>query len=128
MVFADCLSAWALSRRAARVLSRKGSQTQKLSAAPLAPGKFSSRKAAAVFVTLIKVYAALLLAHGIDVAIIDNAAGFSAMKFVAGAVCAWQLLSILENEASLNGASWARIARRYLIDKASRHLGFPLDL
>ncbi len=41
---------------------------------------------------------------------------------VAGAVCFWQLLSILENESTCSDARWARVARRFLIDKARRHL------
>ena len=48
------------------------------------------------------------------------------LRFCAGAVCFWQAVSVLENESSCSNASWARIARRFLIDKAARHLRPPL--
>ena len=111
LVFADCVSAWQLSRRAARAGS--------------GDGKFSSRKAGRVFVTLVRVYAVLMLALAVDMAIVQSDS-VSVSRFVAGAVCLWQALSILENEASLNDSRWASVARRYLVDKAKRH-GISLD-
>lgn len=110
MVVADCVTAWRLSRRVRR----------RHSDAPESAGKFSSRRAGRVPVTLARIYCLLLLAHGIDVAILGPG-DISLMRFAAGAVCFWQALSILENEASLNNAPWAAYARRWLIDKASRH-------
>lgn len=119
MVFADCVTAWRLSRRVRR----------RVKDAPRDVGKLSSRRLGRVPVTLGKVYALLLLSHGVDEAILEGAGvitvggvDLSLMKVAAGAVCFWQALSILENEASMNGATCARHARRWLIDKAGRHL------
>ena len=47
-------------------------------------------------------------------------------KVAAGAICFWQLWSILENESSCNGSKWAKILQRVLVDKTSRH--FDIDL
>jgi hypothetical protein len=47
-------------------------------------------------------------------------------KVAAGAICFWQLWSILENESSCNGAKWAKIMQKILVDKTSRH--FDIDL
>jgi hypothetical protein len=116
LVVADCVSAWMLSRRVARRVAR---------AAPDA-GKFSSRKVARVFRTLARVYGLLLAATAVDVVILKSES-FEVSRFAAGAVCFWQALSILENEASLNDSPWAKVARRYLIDKAARHIGVPAD-
>jgi hypothetical protein len=111
LVMADCVSAWMLARRVAR--EGRGD------------GRFSSRKAGRVFATLAKVYGVLILSVGVDMAIVrsDN---ISVARFVAGAVCLWQALSIVENEASVNNSRWARVARRYLVDKAARH-GINID-
>jgi hypothetical protein len=115
MVLADCVSAWALSRRIKRKLP-----------AMAAAGKFTSHRFGRVIVTLAKAYAALLLAHQIDTVLL-GAEQVSCIKFVASAICFWQAWSILENESSCNDARWAKIAQRWLIDKTERHLGIDLS-
>lgn len=47
-------------------------------------------------------------------------------KIAAGAICFWQLWSILENESSCNGAKWAKVMQKILVDKTERH--FDIDL
>jgi hypothetical protein len=47
-------------------------------------------------------------------------------KVAAGAICFWQLWSILENESSCNDAKWAKVLQKILVDKTSRH--FDIDL
>ena len=51
---------------------------------------------------------------------------FRLPNIVAGAVCFWQVWSILENESSCNDARWAKIAQRIMVDKTERH--FNIDL
>ncbi|MDO5394350.1 MAG: hypothetical protein Q4F07_00135 [Bacteroidales bacterium] len=113
MVCADAVTAWTLSRRVARRYGRKARNA--------GAGKIQSRRMARMLVTLGKIYALLILASAIDAVIMRDAGSVSALRFSAGAVCLWQTVSILENEASCSDASWARIARRWLIDKAKRH-------
>lgn len=117
MVAADFISARMLGRRLRR-LNRGRKYGDAL--------KFSSRRFGSALMSLAKIYALLLLAHGVDVVIIGEGAAFSALRFSAGLVCFWQLWSILENEASASDTAWARIAKRILVDKTSRHLGVDL--
>lgn len=115
MVMADFVSAMMLARR---LRKRDGAQRVR---------RFSSRRFRSTLVTLAKVYALLLLAHGVDVVIIGEDGSVSLLRFAAALVCFWQFWSILENEASANAAPWARIAQRILIDKTSRHLNIDLS-
>lgn len=118
MIVADLLSARMLARRVRRRVANDVANPDAL--------KFSSRRFGATVVTLVKTYALLLLAHGVDVVIIANAAPLSLLRFCAALICFWQLWSILENESSANNSTWARIAQRILIDKTERHLGIDL--
>lgn len=115
-VFADCLTAWSLSRRIRRKYPDRTADA----------GKFSSNRFGKVFSTLCRIYGAILLAHLIQITIIDGLP-FNVTKFVAGAVCFWQIWSMLENESSCNDAKWAEIAQRFLVDKTSRHFDINLD-
>lgn len=117
MVIADLITARMLARRISRRLQGRNSDSV----------KFSSRRLGRSVIALAKVYALLLLSHGIDTVIVGSDAGFSALRFSAALVCFWQFWSILENEASANDAPWARIAQRILVDKTSRHLGIDLE-
>lgn len=115
MVMADFVSAMMLVRR---LRKRDGAQRVR---------RFSSWRFRSTLVTLAKVYALLLLAHGVDVVIIGEDGAVSLLRFAAALVCFWQFWSILENEASANAAPWARIAQRILIDKTARHLNIDLS-
>lgn len=112
-VLCDCYTAWALSRRVKKRFP--GSND----------GKFKSHYAGRVFATLIKVYALIVLAHLIDLYIFPDLS-LRLPNVVAGAVCFWQVWSMLENESSCNDAKWARIAQRVMVDKTERH--FDIDL
>lgn len=111
-VLMDCYTAWALSRRVKKKYPGAND------------GKFKSHYAGRVFVTLIKVYAVIMLAFLIDLYIC--ATQLYLPNIIAGAVCFWQLWSMLENESSCNNAKWARILQRIMVDKTERH--FDLDL
>lgn len=111
MVVADMVTAWSLGRR---VRARYGS------AAPEA-GKLRSQRLGTMAVTLGKVYALLVVAAAAD-ALLFAGTPVHAVRYAAGAVCLWQAVSVLENEASCSDSRWARIARRWLVDKARRHM------
>ena len=70
-------------------------------------------------------YGLILLAYLVENVVFEGM-NMRLPNIAAGAVCFWQLCSILENEASCNNSKWARIARRILIDKTARH--FDIDL
>lgn len=113
-VLVDSFTAWRLSRRVRRMHPDAND------------GKFKSRHFGKVFHTLMLVYTLIWLCHLIQEHIFG---GFSVAlpNIVAGAACAWQLWSILENESSCNDAGWARFLQRFLVDKASRHFDFDID-
>lgn len=101
-VLADVVTAIRLSRRAG--------------------AKISSQRFAHCLVTLAKVYFLLLLAHGVDTAgITQGIVTLSMLNAAACAVIARQALSVIENEATLNNAPWAKTAMRYLQSKLPRH-------
>ena len=114
-VLYDCYTAWSLSRRVKRAHPER-----------IRDSKFKSHNAGKVIVTLIKVYALIVLAYLMQVHIIGNALPIDLTKVAAGTVCFWQLWSILENESSCNGAKWAKVAQKVLVDKTERH--FDIDL
>lgn len=117
MILADCYTAWSLSRRAHKAhpdrVSKEGL-------------KFKSHHFGAVLVTLLKAWTLIVMAHLMQLYITDGMP-IDLTKVAAGAVCFWQLWSILENESSCNGAKWARVMQRILIDKTSRHFDIDLD-
>ena len=115
MVAADTLTAWRLGRRAAA--------TTGVSRA----AKLQSARLGAALSTLGRIYGLLLLARAVETVILQPEVSVSLVRACAAAVCLWQALSMLENEASCCGSLWARIARRWLIDKTERHTGIPLD-
>ncbi len=115
-IFYDCYSSWSLARRARKVHPDKVSEDGR---------KFKSRHFGKVLITLLKSYALIVLAFLIH-RHITNGVPIDLTKVAAGAICFWQLWSILENESSCNGAKWARIMQNILIDKTSRH--FDIDL
>ena len=113
MVAADMVTAYTLSRR---VAAQYGSEARKAGA-----GKLQSKKIGKTIVTLTKVYSLLLIASLTDMVMFPDGQA-TVLRFATGAVCFWQAISVLENEATCSTSSWARIARRFLIDKARRHL------
>lgn len=112
-VLADCYTAWSLSRRVKKRFPGAND------------GKFKSNYAGRVFITLIKVYSLTILVHLIDAMVFPEIA-LHLPQVVAGAVCFWQIWSMLENESSCNDARWAKIAQRIMVDKTERH--FDIDL
>lgn len=116
MILADCYTAWSLSKRAMKMFPDKVSMDGK---------KFKSHNFGKVIMTLLKAYALIIMAFFIQRHITD-AWPIELTKVAAGAICFWQLWSILENESSCNGAKWARILQKILVDKTSRH--FDIDL
>ena len=112
-VLCDCYTAWSLSHRVKKKYPGAND------------GKFKSNYAGRVFITLLKVYALTVLVFLIENYIFEGLP-VKLANVVAGAVCFWQIWSMLENESSCNDAKWAKIAQRILVDKTERH--FDIDL
>lgn len=109
-VFADAFTAWRLQKRLARAGKIDAREA-----------RFSSARFGRTFTTLARIAALLVLTAMVDHLVLEPL-GIPAMKFVAGAVCFWQAISLLENEAAQNDAQWATHARRFLVDKARRYI------
>lgn len=112
-VLMDCYTAWSLSKRVKKKFPGAND------------GKFKSHYAGRVFITLLKVYAVIVLAFLIDRYIFPD---FELIlpNIISGAVCFWQMWSMLENESSCSDAKWAKAAQRIMVDKTERH--FDIDL
>lgn len=113
-VILDCYTAWTLSRRVKKKYPGAND------------GKFKSKYAGRVFVTLLKIYAVIVLVHFIQIHITDAFFVVELPKLVAGAFCFYQIWSMLENESSCNDSRWARVVQKILVDKTERH--FDIDL
>ena len=109
MIAIDTFTAWRLSCRVRR----------KHPEAPGQPGRIHSRRLGRALVSLGKVYVLLLVSAAIDVV---RTPATSVLQLSAGAVTAWQAVSILENESSCTEARWPSWLKRYLADKVGRHL------
>ena len=75
--------------------------------------------------TLIKIYVLIILASLIETYIFEGM-HIKLTNIAAGAVCFWQLWSMLENESSCSDERWAKVLQKVLVDKTARH--FDVDL
>ena len=113
MVLGDVYTAWSLSRRVRRKYPNSSH------------GKFKSVYFGRVFITLIKIYVLIILAFLIETFIFEGLQ-IKLTNISAGAVCFWQLWSMLENESSCSDERWAKVLQKVLVDKTARH--FDVDL
>lgn len=114
MVMADLVTSRRLALRLRKAVPGRASRL-----------RFNSARLGRTISTLTRIYGLLVLAAMVD-SVVAGGSG-ALLKFAAGAVCFWQAVSILENEAACNDSRWATLMRRVLIDKTERHLGITLD-
>lgn len=108
MVMADV---WSARRLQGRLAKNRPTERQL--------NKFSSARFGRVIATLSRIYGALTVAALVQHAVTGEWAHL--LEFVAGIICFWQGVSILENESSCNPRSWARALGKYVVDKSSRY-------
>lgn len=116
-VLGDCLSAYLLARRVKKAYPDEADRET---------GKFKSYHFGKTLWTLLCVYALLIFAHFLEIYVTESLP-FNALKVAAGAVIFWQGWSILENCSSCNGAKWAQLLQKIMIDKTERHLDVDLS-
>ncbi|MBQ3325472.1 MAG: phage holin family protein [Muribaculaceae bacterium] len=116
-VLGDCLSAYLLARRVKKAYPDEADRET---------GKFKSYHFGKTLWTLLCVYALLIFAHFLELYVTESLP-FNALKVAAGAVIFWQGWSILENCSSCNGAKWAQLLQKIMVDKTERHLDIDLS-
>lgn len=114
-VLLDCLSAWRLNTRVKKMYPNS-----------CADGKFKSSHASKMIGDLLVVWLCILLAGGVDHVILPHME-LHLGNYVAAIFCLIELWSVLENESSCNGASWAKAVQKFVVDKTKRHLELDLD-
>lgn len=117
LILCDCYTAWKLSKRV------KAFHPDKVNGNA---GKFKSSHFKKVLDSLFKAWVMIIIAYFIQLHITDGLP-VDMTKIAAGAISFWQLWSILENESSCNGARWAKVAQKILVDKTSRHFDINLS-
>lgn len=116
LILADCYTAWQLGKRVKKAHPKRVRKDGH---------KFASSHFGKVLITLMKSYFLVIVAYFIQHYITDGLP-IDLTKIAAGAICFWQLWSILENESSCNGAKLATILQKILVDKTSRHFDIYL--
>ena len=110
-VLIDCLTAWRLNRRIRKKYSKE-----------VADGKLKSSHMSKMISDLIIVFLCIILAYNVDISLLAHWNGIHLANYVAAIFCLTQIVSILENESSCNGSTWAIVLQKVLADKTSRHL------
>lgn len=109
----DSLSAWRLAKRVKKNHPDLPDEA--------IHDKFESEKAWKMFPTLLIVYGCIVLGHLIDNIIFPFVTMYLA-NMIAGGFCLYSLWSVLENESSENGKSWALFLQKFMVNKATRHI------
>jgi hypothetical protein len=109
------VEAWRLSRR----VKLAGSQSS---------GKFKSEKfSKTVFEMIIYIPAGLMLAYFVQLYVMEGV-NVHLPQIFCGIVIFWQFWSVLENKSSCNGAKWAKVLQKVMIDKTERHYDVDLSI
>lgn len=116
-ILMDCMSAFDLSRR----LKKQHPDNSQI------VGKFQSRYALRMLVTFIQAFSVVVLLHYVDYVILHHINKLYLSNWAAAIFCGIQIWSILENLSSANGARWAKIAQKIMVDKSKRHFGIELQ-
>lgn len=110
-VLIDCITAWRLNRRIRKAYTKQ-----------IADGKLKSSHMSKMISDLAIVFLCIVLAEKVDTILLAHWGGVHLANYAAAVFCLTQIVSILENESSCNGSSWAIIAQKILADKTARHL------
>lgn len=113
-IIADCVSAYDLSRRLAKLHP------------DVVKGKFQSNFALKMLKTFSQVYIVVVLLFMVDNHILKDVYDFHLSNIAAAVFVLIQVWSILENLSSGNGAKWAKVLQKVMVDKTERH--FKIDI
>lgn len=118
----DCYTAW---RCNCRIYSRYREAIKKDPRCKI-DGKLRSKKMAKMVKDFSVLILAIFLATMVDTVILDFQNPLHLANYLAAIYCGVQLVSILENESTCNGAPWARVMQKIVADKTERHFNVKL--
>lgn len=118
----DCYTAW---RCNCRIYSRYQEAIKKDPRCKI-DGKLKSKKMAKMVKDFSVLILATFLATMVDTVILDFQNPLHLANYLAAIYCGVQLVSILENESTCNGAPWARVMQKIVADKTERHFNVKL--
>lgn len=118
----DCYTAW---RCNCRIYSRYREAIKKDPRCKI-DGKLKSKKMAKMVKDFSVLILAIFLATMVDTVILDFQNPLHLANYLAAIYCGVQLVSILENESTCNGAPWARVMQKIVADKTERHFNVKL--
>ena len=118
----DCYTAW---RCNCRIYSRYREAIKQDPRCKI-DGKLKSKKMAKMVKDFSVLILAISLATMVDTVILDFQNPLHLANYLAAIYCGVQLVSILENESTCNGAAWARVMQKIVADKTERHFNVKL--
>lgn len=118
----DCYTAW---RCNCRIYSRYREAIKKDPRCRI-DGKLKSKKMAKMVKDFSVLILAIFLATMVDTVILDFQNPLHLANYLAAIYCGVQLVSILENESTCNGAAWAKVMQKIVADKTERHFNVKL--
>lgn len=118
----DCYTAW---RCNCRIYSRYREAIKKDPRCKI-DGKLKSKKMAKMVKDFSVLILAIFLATMVDTVVLDFQNPLHLANYLAAIYCGVQLVSILENESTCNGAPWARVMQKIVADKTERHFNVKL--
>lgn len=110
-VFIDFITAWRLNRRIRIKYPNAG-----------ADGKLKSQHMSKMIADLLIVWLCIILANVVDNHLLAHLGGLHLGQYVAAIFVLCTAVSILENESSCNGSTWAKLLQKVVADKVSRHI------
>lgn len=110
-VLLDCLTAYRLNRRIKQRYPHAKTD-----------GKLKSARMSKMITDLVMVWLCILLAMNVDNQLLPHFGGLHLAQYVAAIFVLCTVVSILENESSCNGSTWARVVQKFVTSKVSRHL------
>ncbi len=113
-VCVDCLTAYRLNCRVKKKFPDAGVE-----------GRLKSSHMMKTINDLAILYCCILLARGVDNHLLDHLGNLHLDQYIAAIFVFATFVSILENESSCNGSTWARLVQKVVANKVSRHIDMP---
>lgn len=118
----DCYTAWRCNRR---IYSRYREAIKRNPKCKM-DGKLRSKKMAKMVQDFSVLIMAIFLAVAVDNILLDDIEPLHLANYLAAIYCGVQFVSVLENESTCNGATWARVMQKIVADKTERHFNIKL--